>query len=139
MAVNVGDIATELGRSTPPTAQQEQQWSGWIERAYRTIARRAESLGRDMASLDAMLVDDVVIYVVARRASQPADGAESITEQASVDDGSVSETRRFGPKGYVDLFFLDQWWQMLGLSLPQSRIGSIRLGVPVWRTPRSGL
>lgn len=62
-------------------------------------------------------MDDVVTYAVALRAGRPIDGATSVSEQVSVDDGSAQESRRYG-ETYGDLFFLDRWWALLGLSVP---------------------
>lgn len=139
MAVTVEDVAIELGRPTPAVgSSQAMQWQSWIERAQRQIHARAEKLGVDFASLDPFAVDDVVLYAVARRVSRPVDGAESVTEQVSVDDGSVTDTRKF-PVGQGDIYFLDQWWRDLGLMPMAGRIGSMRIGVPSWRMPKVGM
>lgn len=139
MTITVEDVAIELGRPTPTTGSgQAMQWQSWIERAQRQIQARAEKLGVDFASLDPFAVDDVVLYAVARRVSRPVDGAESVTEQVSVDDGSVSDTRKF-PVGQGDIYFLDQWWRDLGLMPMDGRIGSLRIGVPSWRMPKVGM
>lgn len=139
MAVTVDDIAIELGRPTPVENSLDwDRWSRWIARAYRAIEARCVTLGKEFSSLDEDTVDDVVTYAVIRRIGLPVDGAESITEQAAVDDGSVSETRRY-PSTSGDLFFFDNWWAMLGLVRREGRVGSMRLGVPSWRLPREGL
>lgn len=118
ITVTPADIATELGRPEPPSdSVQWRQWQSWIGRAYRAIERRARLVGVDPDELDFSTVEDVVIYAVAYRATRPSDGAESTTYQANVDDGSVSRTRRYG-QGKGDLYFLDEWWDMLGLALP---------------------
>ena len=139
MAVTVADVAVELDRPTPePDSSEFKRLSAWIARAVRAIGARAELRGVDVYALNPDLVDDVVMYAVVRRASRPVDGAESVTEQASVDDGSVSDTRRF-PAAQGDMFILDAWWALLGLAEPRGRVGSMRLGVPSWRIPRQGL
>lgn len=118
MAVTPEDIAVELGRTAPTEGTPTfLQWNAWIDRALRTIDRRAVSLGATRAALDPEAVDDVVTYAVVRRATRPVDGAESTTDQVSVDDGSVNQTRRWSA-GAGDIHFLDQWWELLGLSEP---------------------
>lgn len=115
MAVTVEDIAVELGRPTPVDVTTAGQWSKWIDRAVRLIAERAASLGVDVSSLDPDAVDDVVTQAVALRALAPADGAEQVTEQASVDDTQVQKSRRYGRTASGPIF-LDEWWARLGLS-----------------------
>lgn len=118
MPVIPSDVAVELGRAASSlTPEQSAQWSSWIDRAYRTIERRALRLGTTTDALDSHAVDDVVIYAVVRRASRPVDGAESTTDQVSVDDGSLNRTRRFAA-GAGDINFLDEWWNLLGLAEP---------------------
>ena len=132
MAVTPDDIAVELGRATPLDQTTREQWASWIARAYRKVERRAERMGVDYATLDPDTVDDVVTYAVARRASRPLGGAESVTDQVSVDDGSVNQTRRYA-SGQGDLYFLDQWWADLGL-LHRRRAFSVRMaGRPGYR------
>ncbi len=119
MAVFVDDIARELGRpASSVTPEQVNQWQAWIDRAYRVIAARAARLGTSMPSLDSQIVDDVVTYAVVRRTGRPVDGAESMSEQVSVDDGSLQRTRRWGVSAVGDVFILDEWWALLGLSEP---------------------
>ncbi|MDO5500318.1 MAG: hypothetical protein Q4F67_11645, partial [Propionibacteriaceae bacterium] len=109
MLVTPSDIAIELGRPSPEQGSPtEAQWARWIDRAYRQIRTRAESLGVTYASLDPDVVGDVVTYAVVRRATRPADGAESTTDQIGVDDGSWNQTRRF-PSGLGDILILDEW------------------------------
>lgn len=139
MAITVEDVAIELGRPTPtPGSGQAKQWQSWIERAERAIRSRADRLGVAFESLDVGVVDDVILYAVVRRATRPVDGAESVTEQVSVDDGSVTDTRRY-PTSHGDIYFLDQWWRNLGLMPMDGRIGSMRIGVPSWRMPKVGM
>ena len=110
-------VAVELGRATPDLdSVTHDQWERWIDRADRIITRRAESLGIDPVGLDQATVDDVVTFAVARRITRPADGADSATDQVSIDDGSISRTRRF-PPGAGDIHILDEWWADLGLIL----------------------
>ena len=118
MAVTPETIAVELGRTAPEQdSPTYKQWESWIARALRTIHRRADSLGVDPATLDHDAVDDVVTYAVARRTGRPVDGAESTTDQVSVDDGSINQTRRYGV-GQGDIHFLEDWWALLGLAEP---------------------
>ena len=113
-------VAVELGRATPDSDSPTlEQWERWIERADRAITRRAESLGIDPGSLDQATVDDVVTFAVVRRITRPIDGAESTTDQVSVDDGSMSRTRRYAAS-LGDIHFLDEWWADLGLALPDA-------------------
>ena len=115
--VTPADVAVEMGRATPDLGSVTyDQWERWIDRADRAITRRAESLGIDPASLDQATVDDVVTFAVVRRITRPADGADSATDQVSIDDGSISRTRRFSP-GVGDIHILDEWWADLGLIL----------------------
>lgn len=124
MAVTPGDIAGELDRTLSPSLQI--QWGGWILQAERAIARRAERMGVDPASLDPGTVDDVVTWAVVRRATRPVDGAESATDQLGVDDGSWNQTRRYG-RAQGDIHFLDAWWDDLGL-LRRRKAFTVRLG-----------
>lgn len=137
MAVTPQDVAIELGRSTP-TPEQAERWSRWIARADRAIRTRAERMGVDFASLDPLVVDDVVLYAVVRRESRPVDGAESVTDRVTVDDGTVDETRKF-PTGQGDMFFLDEWWRLLGLMPRRGVVGSFRIGIPGHRLPKVGM
>ena len=140
MAITVEDVAIELGRPTPtPGSGQDRQWQSWIERAERAIRLRADRLGVAFESLDVDAVNDVILYAVVRRATRPVDGAESVTESVTVDAGTVNDTRRYPAGGQGDVFFLDSWWALLGLMPRAGRARSIRLGVPVWRTPRQGM
>lgn len=139
MAVTIDMVAIELGRPTPALDSLDaSQWATWISRAERAIRSRADRLGVAFESLDVDAVDDVILYAVVRRATRPVDGAESVTETASVDDGSVTDTRRY-PTSHGDLYFLDSWWALLGLAPKRGRIGSVQVRVPDWRMPRSGL
>lgn len=114
------NVAVELGRATPTAESIEhRQWSSWITRAYAAIRRRAEFVGVAYESLDAETLDEVATYIVARRASRPIDGASQVSERVSVDDGAVQTDRRF-PNAYGDLYVLDEWWAMLGLSAPSA-------------------
>lgn len=118
------DVATDLGLASPTQAQLA-QWQSWIDRAYRMIHARAARQGVTLA--DAVAVDDVVLWAVVRRASRPVDGVESTTDQIGVDDGSWNQTRRYAA-GQGDLFFLDSWWDHLGLSASGRKAFTIRLG-----------
>jgi len=139
MAVTIDMVAIELGRPTPASDSIDAaQWATWIDRAERAIRLRADRLGVTFESLDVDAVNDVILYAVVRRATRPVDGAESVTEQVSVDDGSVTDTRKF-PVGQGDIYFLDQWWRDLGLMPMGGRIGSMRIGVPSWRMPKVGM
>lgn len=139
MAVTIDMVAIELGRPTPaPDSLDAAQWATWIDRAERAIRLRADRLGVAFESLDVDAVNDVILYAVVRRATRPVDGAESATEQVSVDDGSVTDTRKF-PVGQGDIYFLDQWWRDLGLMPMAGRIGSMCIGVPSWRMPKVGM
>lgn len=121
MDVTWQTIATELGRaSSSITPEQQAQWESWIDRAVATIERRAVSQGVSMDSLDQVVLDEVVTYVVARLARIPEDGAERVDEQVGIDDYSHRQSRSYRP-GYGDVFVLDSWWEMLGL-LPRPRL-----------------
>ena len=140
MTITVDNVAVELGRPTPDmNSIDAKQWLSWIDRAYRAVNTRAARLGVDVSSINPDTLDDVVLYAVARRVGRPVDGAESVTEQVSVDDAQASDTRKY-PTGQGDIFFLDSWWALLGLGESgRGRVGSIRVGVPSWRLPRAGL
>lgn len=113
--VTPGDIAAELGRTAPDQeSAQWAQWDRWIERAESTIARRAVRCGKTIESLDRDAVDEVVVYVVIGLVGRPVDGATSVSEQVSVDDGSVNESRQYA-RGYGDVLVRDEWWEILGL------------------------
>ncbi|MDO5534121.1 MAG: hypothetical protein Q4F65_05670 [Propionibacteriaceae bacterium] len=115
MAVTIQKIAVELGRTAPVADTPEAlQWASWIARAERAITTRAEARGVEMDTLDPDVVDDVITYAVVRRITRPIDGAESTTDQLGTDVGSWQQTRRYSA-GAGDIFFLDAWWDLLGL------------------------
>lgn len=101
-------IATELGRSAPPTTN-EAQWQQWIDDAVFLIDRRVTRLGHT-DPLDPESVDYVVRHAVAAQVRRP-DDATQVT--VSVDDGSTSKLFR-SSAGRVSI--LDEWWDILGLS-----------------------
>lgn len=113
--VTPGDIAAELGRTAPDQdSEQWTQWERWIDRAEATIARRAVRCGKTLESLDRDALDEVVVYVVISLVGRPVDGAMSVSEQVSVDDGSVNQSRQYA-RGYGDVLVRDEWWEILGL------------------------
>lgn len=115
MAVTPESIAAELGRTAPAVSDPVYaQWETWIERAMRTVERRAQRCGLTLDAFNANDVDEVVTYIVVRRISRPVDGAESTTDQIGVDDGNWQQTRRY-PTGMGDMHVLDEWWDILGL------------------------
>lgn len=104
-------IAVALGRPSPAqgTAQFD-QWAMWIADANRAVERRAERLGINLFSLDAVDVDYVVRQSVVEMVRNP----EAVsTVDVRIDDGSVSK-RYATSQGRVTI--LDDWWDLLGLS-----------------------
>ena len=121
MAVTPAIIATALGLAAP-TSIQEAQWTLWIGDATRAIERRAEKVGVDVGTLNAEDVDYVVREAVVAHVNNP-DNATQVA--VSIDDGSVSRSYR-SSNGRVTI--LDEWWALLGLTLPDgASVGSIRL------------
>lgn len=117
MTVTPGDVAIELGRSTP-TAAQAEQWSRWIDEARYLIGKR---LG-DITMLDQVDVDYVVLHAVAEHVRQP-DNATQV--DVSVDDASVS--RRYS-SGAGRITILDEWWALLDPDLTTaSGVGSTQM------------
>lgn len=102
MAVTPDTIQIALGR-TSRTAEEEAQWSMWIEDARMLIEAR---LG-DLDKLDQPKLDYVVREAVVAHIRHPDDATQV---QVSVDDASVSRTYRSG-KGRVTI--LDEWWDLL--------------------------
>lgn len=104
-------IAVALGRPSPAQGTPLfDQWSMWIEDANRAVARRAERLGINMFSLDAVDVDYVVRQSVVEMARNP-DAATTV--DLRIDDGAVSK-RYATSQGRVTI--LDDWWDLLGLT-----------------------
>ena len=117
MPVTSAEVGVELG-VVSPTAQQAQQWDSWISQALYLIGKRIE----DVATLDPVDVDYVVLQAVVAHARQP--GAES-QRTVSVDDASVSMTYA---KGAGRVFISDELWGLLDPDLMnQSGVGSTRL------------
>lgn len=135
MAVTVENIATEAGRSTPPTTSVDyRQWSTWIGDATRTIEIAAERRGKIVADLNENDVDYVVRKMVASWVANP-DGVESFTRSTQVDDAQVSLTRRFAAQ--PDAGLSDEWLaRLFGVeSSNRSHVGALRIGTPPHRVP----
>lgn len=124
MAVIPSDVAVELGRPTPLDSATELQWHSWISRAERLIERRAERLGVDFSTLDADLVDDVVLLAVAEHARNP-EGVD--TYDISVDDGRESRRYRHST-GRITI--TDEWWGWLFPSSVQGAFTTLTYGEP---------
>lgn len=101
------DVAVELGRPTPLDLATMMQWQTWIDRTARLIDRHAVRVGVDPESLDAQVVDDVVLLAVVEHARNP-DGVESY--DVSVDD--AREMRRFR-QGSGQIVLTDLWLSWL--------------------------
>lgn len=111
MAVTPATIAVALGRTAPENGSvTEKQWQMWIDDALMLVDLRKVKLSIDV--VDPAALDYVVREAVAAHVRRP-DDATQVT--VSVDDGSTSRTYRSG-KGRVTI--TDEWWALLGLSLP---------------------
>jgi hypothetical protein len=107
MAVTPSTIATALGVVSPePGSLTYEQWSMWIEDAYRLIEERR--VEQDAPVIPAEKLDYAVKEAVVAHARKP-DDATTVT--IAVDDGSSSRRYESG-KGRVTL---DDWWDYLGL------------------------
>lgn len=113
MTVTPAVIAVKLGRAAPePGSILEQQWYMDIDDAVMLIEDRAEALDIDFETLSAAKVDYVVREAVAAYIKRPDDATQvSIT----VDDGTTSRSYQSG-KGRITI--LDEWWKILGLTVP---------------------
>lgn len=103
MAVSADDIVVALGRTTPLSDIEEDQWSMWIGDARLLIEAR---LG-DLDPLDQAKLDYVVREAVAAHIRHPDDATQV---SVSVDDGSTSRTYKSG-KGRVTI--TNEWWDLL--------------------------
>ena len=122
MAVTPAMIAVALGVAAPDSAStQELQWQMWIDDAAMLIeARRLEV--DDTLVIDEAKLDYVIREAVVAQVRRP-DSATQVT--ISVDDASTSKSYSTGT-GRVTI--LDEWWALLGLTLPDdASVGSIRL------------
>lgn len=127
MAVTPEMIAVELGRTAPAQdSTTYAQWDSWIKRATSEIERRAEKRGVAFNAIDPDAVDEVVLRAVTRLARGPADGAEQVSDQVSVDDGSRMQSRRYGARDR-DSLIADQWWDIVGLAA-RRRAFTVHLG-----------
>ena len=86
MSVFVDDVAVELARPIPDPPVCD-QWSSWINRAYRLIENRLGS--EKYAALVPATLDDVVLMAVVEHVRAWRDSTAS-RRTVSVDDGSVS-------------------------------------------------
>lgn len=120
MPVKPEDITTALGRPTPATAAQVNQWNFWIDAAYRAIQRRAERLGVDYAGLNEQDRDYVVTVAVAAQVRRPDDAT---TVEVQIDDAN---TRRTYSSSTGRISIADDLWEMLGLEDP-SESGSFSI------------
>ena len=108
MAVTPADVAVTLGRPAPsPGTPEFEQWALWIGYAERAIARRAERLNVDPATLDPDDVAMVVREAVAAKVRNP-DGIRRT--DLSLDDGRISKDYSSGT-GQVTI--LPEWWALL--------------------------
>lgn len=125
MSVDSGRIAIALGVDDPLSGSAtDLRWTMWIEDATMLIEARRLNLAAD--PIDELKLDYVVREAVVAHARRP-DDATQVT--VSVDDASTSKTYRSG-KGSVGI--TDDWWDLLGLSAPDSGAFSLDM------IPRSG-
>lgn len=115
--IDYTNIAVELGKAPESVSKPVQdQWQAWIDRAYRTISRRADRVGVDLSTLDQEAVDDAVTLVVSAQAAGPGPGVQSVSDRLAVDDGSLDQTRRYGYSTQTIEDALADLWDDLGLS-----------------------
>lgn len=102
MTVTTDTIATAIGRAAY-SAEEEVQWSMWIDDALLLIeARLGDTTALDQAKLDYVVREAVVAHV------RHPDDATQVS--VSVDDATSSRTYRTG-RGRVTIF--DEWWDLL--------------------------
>lgn len=97
----VAEVAAEVGRLPESvTTAETAQWTRWLERVERDIEARFVRAGMSLSGQvalqipDAGTVADVEVAAVARKVQNPT-GVSSSTGTVTVDDGTVSNTRRY--------------------------------------------